>query len=49
MMGRSLYGVIVKILDCSPEKSEFELQSCNCVHSRTKTPEKDIDPHLSPE
>ena len=43
---RSPHGVMSKVLDCSPEASEFELQLCNYVHFRANTHGKSMNPPL---
>ncbi len=41
-------GVMVKAMDCEIGVSEFELQSCNCVHLRTNTLGKGKKPLILP-
>ena len=41
---RSLCGIIAKVLDCGLNVSEFNLQSCNCIHFWTNTLGKGIEP-----
>ena len=41
-------AVIIKVMDCGTEVSEFELQLCYYVHFRTNTLEKCMNPLILP-
>ena len=41
-------GVMVKAMDCGIGVSEFELQSCYCVHFCTNTLGKGMNPLILP-
>ena len=42
--GKSIYGVMTKLLDYSLEENEFALQSCYHVQCRTNSLGKDMNP-----
>ena len=47
-LGEVYRGIVVKMLDCSLEVSEFEFQPCYNVHFQTNTFEKGMNIFISP-